>query len=42
MMERGGDLRAMKVDDLTAKTIQGKVVEHVEPGTNIMHQHHER
>src|SRR5712671_5519056 len=36
MMERGGDIRAMKVDDLTAKTIQGKVVEHVEPGANIM------
>jgi hypothetical protein len=28
----------MKVDDLTAKTVQGKVVEHVEPGL----QHHER
>src|SRR3954467_167699 len=35
-LERGGDIRAMKVDDLTAKTIQGKVVEHVEPGANIM------
>jgi hypothetical protein len=37
MMERWGDIRAMKVDDLTAKTVQGKVVEHVEPGA----KHHE-
>ena len=28
--------RAMKVDDLTAKTVQGKVIEHVELGSNIM------
>jgi transposase-like protein len=35
MLERDGDLRAMKVDDLSAKTVQGKVVEHVEPGSNI-------
>ena len=36
MLEREGDIRAMKVDDLTAKTVQAKVVEHVEPGSNIM------
>jgi transposase-like protein len=36
MLERGGELRAMKVDRLDAKTIQSKVVEHVEPGSNIM------
>jgi transposase-like protein len=36
MLERDGNLRAMKVDDLSAKTVQGKVVEHVELGSNIM------
>jgi transposase-like protein len=36
MLERGGELRAMKVDDLRARTVQAKVVENVEPGANIM------
>lgn len=36
MLERDGELRAMKVDRLDAKTVQGKIVEHVAPGTDIM------
>ena len=36
MLERGGDLRAMRMDRLRAKDIQAKVDEHVEPGSNIM------
>jgi transposase-like protein len=36
MLERGGELRAMKVDDLRARTVQGKVVENVTAGANIM------
>lgn len=36
MLERGGELRAMKMDSLKAKDVQGKIVEHVAPGANVM------
>lgn len=36
MLERGGDLRAMKIPNVKARTIQGKIAENVEPGSNVM------
>jgi transposase-like protein len=40
MLERGGELRARKVPDATAATVQGEIRQHVEPGTNIMTDEH--
>src|SRR6185312_3321690 len=36
MLERGGELRTMKMDTLNARSVQTKIAEHVEPGSNIM------
>lgn len=36
MLERGGELRAMKVENVKRRTVQGKIAEHVEPGSSIM------
>ncbi len=36
MLERGGELRAMTVDSVTAREVQGKINEHVAPGANLM------
>lgn len=40
MLERGGELRARKVPDASAATVQGAIREHVAPGTNIMTDEH--
>jgi transposase-like protein len=36
LQERGGELRAMKVDDLKAKTVQAEIERHVAPGSTVM------
>src|SRR5579863_6622186 len=36
MLERGGELRARKMDSLSAKEVQGEIVRNVEPGANLM------
>ena len=40
MLERGGELRAKKVPDAKAVTVQGEIAAHVAPGTNIMTDEH--
>ncbi len=40
MLERGGELRVQKVDNLKAKTIRETVRENVEPGSCIMSDEH--
>lgn len=40
MLERGGELRARKVPDTSAATVQGELRQNVEPGTNIMTDEH--
>lgn len=40
MLERGGELRARKVPDASAATVQGAIRQHVEPGANIMTDEH--
>ena len=40
MLERGGELRARKVPDASAATVQGEIRQHVAPGTNIMTDEH--
>ena len=40
MLERGGELRARKVPDASAATVQGAIRQHVAPGTNIMTDEH--
>ena len=36
MLERGGELRAMKIESVKARELQGKVVDHVERGSTII------
>jgi transposase-like protein len=36
MLERGGELRAMKVDKVDGKTVKKIIAEQVDPGTDIM------
>jgi transposase-like protein len=40
MLERGGELRARKVPDASAATVQGAIRESVAPGTSIMTDEH--
>lgn len=40
MLERGGDLRAHKVTDRRAATVQSEIAKHVAPGANIMTDDH--
>lgn len=40
MLERGGELRARKVKDASAATVQTEIRQHVAPGTNVMTDEH--
>jgi len=36
LLERGGEIRARKMESLAASEVQGEIARHVEPGANVM------